>query len=163
MTEMLVFQNHLGIKQWVSALRGGNSCGAHADFLLCVWLLTSPVLCPSHSRGGGREGNSSVGLKGLTARENKSCCLSLHFCSWESYLKKVFVCREGGDGAEAFQGREASDQISFWAFWHFFLEVLSRGVTRCAGGFARWVCTFPTTVLYFQLLNLHIKDKNVLF
>lgn len=36
MTEVLAFQNKLEMKQWVSALKGGNSCGAHADFLLCV-------------------------------------------------------------------------------------------------------------------------------
>lgn len=134
--------------------QGWNSCGAHTDS--CSVCASSLHLCSVHPTA---EGNSSAALQGLTAPENKSCCSSLHLCSWESYLKKVFVCREGGDGAEAFQGREAPDQISFWAFWHFFLEVLSRGVTHCAWDFARWVCTFPTTLLYFQLLNLNIKDK----
>lgn len=65
------------------------------------------------AEGGGRKEDRSVGLKELTAQENKTWCLSLHFCSWKSSLKKVSVCREGGDGAEAFQGRDASDQISF--------------------------------------------------
>lgn len=164
MAEMLTFQTELEMKQWVWALKCRNSRGAHADFLLCVWLLISLELFPSQNRGRGKKGKHicrTVGLKGLTAQENKSCRSSLHFCSWKSPLKKVSVCREGGDGAEAFQGTEASDQISFGASWHFFfLEVLSRGVTRYARDFARWVCTFPAAILYFQLLNLSIKYKN---
>lgn len=162
---MLAFQNKSEMKQWGSAVKGESSCGAQADFLLSVWLLISAVLFPCQGRGRGKKTGlgDCVGLKGLTAEQNKTWCSSLHFCSWKSSLKKVSVCREGGDGAEAFQGREASDQISFGASWHFFLGVLSRGVTRCGWDFARWVCTSSTTVLYFQLLNRSIKDKNVLF
>lgn len=64
--------------------------------------LISCSLCDSlfqlsfHPRaeGGVRKENRSVGLKELTAQENKTWCLSLHFCSWKSLKKCLCAERE---------------------------------------------------------------------
>lgn len=85
--------------------------------------LISCSLCDSlfqlsfHPRaeGGVRKENRSVGLcriERVNCTRKQNLVLEFPLLLLE-ISKKVSVCREGGDGAEAFQGREASDQISF--------------------------------------------------